>query len=186
MHTYESHTDMELVHLLRHGDERAFTELVHRYWKPLLFVAVRKLDNQPLAEETVQDLLAEIWLKRDRLHIETTVGTYLSAALKYKVIDARRRVERYRAMHEAGAPQEALDDSTREQLAFEDLRAYLEQLVSELPERCQFAFRLKEAGLTGREIAAHMHISEKAVERHITRANRQLRLGIKNFLSVFF
>jgi len=47
----------------------------------------------------------------------------------------------------------------------------LERVIGTLPEQCQRAFRLQKfAGLSQREIAAEMNISEKTVEKHLASA----------------
>jgi len=47
----------------------------------------------------------------------------------------------------------------------------LERIVESLPEQCRQAFRLQKfRGLSQREIAAAMSISEKTVEKHLANA----------------
>ena len=49
--------------------------------------------------------------------------------------------------------------------------AILAEAVRELPEKCRIVFLLyRGQGLTMREIAARLQISEKTVEKHIARA----------------
>ncbi|HAK28549.1 MAG TPA: RNA polymerase sigma-70 factor, partial [Sphingobacterium sp.] len=75
------------------------------------------------------------------------------------------------------------DNSTEDWLQFEELRVRLDQLVSELPEKCQLVFKLsREEGLTYKQIAEHMNISVKTVETQLSRALKKIRAGIQRFL----
>jgi len=63
--------------------------------------------------------------------------------------------------------------SSREQLAL------AQRLLSELPARCRQVFRLRRIeGLSQREVAERLRISESTVEKHMIRALRLMMAGI--------
>jgi len=186
MRRYDSHSDEQLLSLLKDGDKGAFTEIYNRYWEKLFFVAGRKLEDLPLAEELVQDIFADLWNRRSSLELTSALGAYLAAAGKYKVIDARRRRFREK-QYRQGSPDgtEQSDHFTQHYLDFEALKEQLARLVPQLPERCRLTFQLsREEGLSHEEIAKVMNISEKAVERNLTRALRTLRLGLRQLFNL--
>jgi RNA polymerase sigma-70 factor (ECF subfamily) len=60
----------------------------------------------------------------------------------------------------------------------------LEEGVKELPEKTQEVFRLSRVeGHSVAEIAKRLNLSEKAIEYHITRSRKELRLYLKDFLA---
>lgn len=63
-----------------------------------------------------------------------------------------------------------------------ELTDSINRLMDELPPKCKEAFVLSRLnGLKNREIAAEMDITEKVVEKHITRALKRFREGLRQF-----
>ena len=83
-----------------------------------------------------------------------------------------RRVRAH--VHEDDADVDAVADHRADPARIADARqqvAHLWAALLTLPEACRHAFMLNRFdGLSQREIAAHMGISEKTVERHVLRA----------------
>jgi RNA polymerase sigma-70 factor (ECF subfamily) len=184
LNAYSSYRDEQLLLLLKNGDESSFTELYQRYWRKLFGLAVYKLKNPSDAEEILQDIFLDIWRRRQNLNIQSNFSSYLSAALSYRVINyfARRHPGHQPPVSDSSAP---ADHSTPEQLRAMELNEHIQQLVGQLPEKCQLVFRLsREEQLSNREIAEHIQISEKTVESHISRALRLLRAGIGLLLAL--
>ncbi|MGX5687846.1 RNA polymerase sigma-70 factor [Arcticibacter tournemirensis] len=182
-------TDEKLLELTREDNRAAFTELYERYWKKLFVIAANKLKDIAVAEELTQDILADVWQRRDSIRITTTFSAYLAVSMKYKVIDylarqsRRNRYEEYMLTNGT-----KYDDSTENWLSFEELRGRLEKLVNALPEKCRLIYQLsREQGYSNKRIAAEQSISEKTVEAHLTRALKILRSKLSSFLfSLFF
>lgn len=187
MASYTTYNDELLVQLLQSDDEKAFREIYERYWKRLLYVAGKKLKDIALAEELVQDVFLDIWKRRSSLIITGELQAYLSVAMKYKVIKAQARLQRaedYKLFAAHNLSQSA--SSTEEYLDFEELKDRLQQLVADLPEKCRLAYKLREEGLSQREIAQQMKISESTVESHIVKALKSLRSGLTQLFFFFF
>jgi RNA polymerase sigma-70 factor (family 1) len=183
--TYSSYTDAQILHLLKHGDETAFTEIYQRYWKRLFGLAVYKLKDAAEAEEILQEIFLDLWRRRESLQIQTSLSSYLSVALSYRALNHFARLHRQRKQL-SNTPADA-DYTLEHQLKARELNEDLQALVGELPEKCQLVFRLsREQDFTHRQIAEQLHISEKTVESHLTRALRLLRTGIGLCLSLFF
>jgi RNA polymerase sigma-70 factor (family 1) len=185
MKLYSSYQDSALAQLLAKGDEKAFTEIYNRYWEKLFSVASNKVNDLSLAEELVQDIFLDIWKRRSTINITGELAAYLAVAMKYKVIDARQKRNRATAYAQHAGSFPLADDSTRQQLSFEELKDRLAALVGKLPEKCQLVYRLsREAGLSQKEIANHLDISEKTVESHISRAVKSIQSGLD--IIIFF
>lgn len=181
-------SDIQLLHQLRNGDERAFTALYKRYWKLLFAVAANKLDNLAEAEELVQDVFSDLWDRRHTLSLTGELPAYLAVAMKYQVINLQAKKKRARAYDTYARENiSPADHSTEQWLSFEELKDQLSTLVARLPERCRLTYQLsREQGLSQKEIAREMDISEKAVEHNLARAVKSLRTGLKHLSSLFY
>lgn len=185
MDHYCTYTDEQLVQLLKQNDHKAFSELYERYWDKLLFLAGKKLNDLYEAEHIVQDLFLDLWNRRGELEIQQSIGGYLVVAVKYRIINAQARRHKQTAKFTedlAFKPQH--DNSTESWLSFRELQNSLHHQLARLPEKCALAFSLRDDGLSYKQIAAEMNISEKTVEMHISRAFKALRTGLGNLISL--
>lgn len=177
---YDTQTDEELVFLLKESDERAMTEIFDRYWDKLLAVAMNRLQHLEEAEECVQDVFIKVWKLRDKLELKYTLNTYLSAAVRYRVIDTLDR-QRKRIQYAADVLEEMIeissaDKSPEAHMLEKELIERIEATVKQLPEKCRIVYRMsREEGNSHKEIAQKLDISEKTVEAHLTRAIKDIR-----------
>ena len=187
MSSYKTYADEALISLLKKSSDQAFTEIYTRYWEKLLFIAGVKLRNFHLAEELVQDIFLDIWHRRFEIEIHGSLEAYLAVAMKYKVINAQVRIKRQADHKERiGWQLDEADNSTEQQLAFDELKERLSKHVARLPEKCRITYQLsKDHGLSHKEIARQLNISEKTVESHISRAIKSLRNSLTHFIGLF-
>ena len=182
--TYSNHPDSELLALLKVNDEPAFTEIYNRYWKKLFVIAGNKLHDLNEAEEIVQDIFVSIWNRRENLTTITTLSAYLAVCVKYRVIKSLARLnhqQKYKDYSKKNIP--LSDDSTRQWIEFDELKARLAILVADLPEKCHMVYHLsREAGYSQKQIAKEMSISEKTVEAHLGKALKTLRTRLSSLM----
>lgn len=177
-----SHTDEELLQLLYHGDEKAFHEIYQRYWKRMFAMAMLRLQRREIAEDIVQDVFSALWKRREVANI-IILENWLATAVKYKVLTELHRSLR-KEIFPDNLPETALADNA---IDFHFLEQQVAEEVNRLPEKCKIVFKYsREMGLSNKEIARQLSISEKAVEKHITRARRQLGISLRNFFHSFF
>ncbi len=178
-HTY---TDQQLLHQICKDDREAFTELYNRYWDKTYAIAYHRLNDEHEAEEVVQEVFLSIWQRRATLQLTHSVATYLSVAVKYKVINHLAKQHRRQLQHdELTITSPIITDSTADWLHEKELRVLLEKTISRLPEKCRIVFLLsRDEHKTYAEIAAELNISPKTVEAHMSKALGVLRetLGI--------
>ena len=170
-------TDEQLVHLLKVGNVEAFNEIYARYWKLLLYIAGKRLDNIAEAEEAVQNIFTDLWARRSSLEIKRSLKYYLAAAVQYQVMSILGRSSRLVQIEGIEENPSAMHADQR--LNFQELEEQLLQLVHSLPERCRLVYQLsREEGLSNKAIAAQLGISEKTVENQLTKALARLRAGL--------
>ena len=180
MLSYHMLSDSELLDLMARGKEHAFNELFNRYWDKLLQTAIHKVDDVMEAENIVQDVFVSLWKRRKTLEIKGSFSHYLLVSVKYRVIKTLNRQRMHRLYREEGlAGADLLDDSTQQYLDFQELKQRLEELVGNLPEKARLIYCMnKDEGMSYREIAEELNMTEKAVDAHLVRARKILRSGL--------
>ena len=177
--------DDALVRALRRGDEQAFAEIYDRYGFQLIEQAFRKVNSREAAEEIVQDIFAALWHRRATADIEK-LPEYLGTAVKYRVINlikSKLTHEGYLA-YCRGLASEA-DHRTEHDLAAADLAGALGRGLAHLSGHTRDVFQLSRLEhQTVPQIAVRLKLSPKAVEYHLTRALKYLRVSLKEFLGV--
>lgn len=178
---YLAYQDFQLLPLLAQGDKNAFTEIYERYWDKLFYIAGKKVIDLGEADSLVQEVFLDLWHRRESLAIHTSLEHYLAVAMKYRVLKllARQQKEAAYRFHQPAEPAASHNPETA--LQFEELKEKLEKLVHNLPQQCRIAYQLRDEGLSQKEIAAHMNISEHTVERHLSRALKSIRANISRF-----
>lgn len=172
-------TDQQLIEQLPHK-EQAFTEIYNRYWDKLLYVASIKLKNITIAEEIVQDVFLDLWKRREHVAITGSLEAYLSVAVKYRIINTHAKIKREQDYLNN---QLIVPRSTEPWLDEKELQKNYQKLVSQLPEKCRITYQLsREEGLSLKEIAGKMSVSQKAVEANLTRSLKLLRFGLRKIL----
>lgn len=188
MNDFGTYEEKDLLYKLQSGSVTAFTTIYNQHWKKMFYLAGNKLQNLAEAEELVQDIFLDLWRRREELKI-TSLSSYLSACVKYKVINAlakRNHQERY-SLYTSHQPGLLADNTTEERLRLDELQHELMNETEKLPEKCKMVFRLsREQGYTQKQIATRMGISEKTVESHLSKALRTLRIGLSQFISFIF
>ena len=173
-----------LIKLLKAGDEAAFKEIYNRYWKPLYKKAFFKIRSHEIAEEIVQNVLVKLWERRTTsaiLHLEN----YLQTAIKYHVINHFRQIlTREKYFKNLKVKYQETEDTCATNLLVHELKKIIDKAIHELPEKTQTIFNLSRSeDYTTKQISESMHLSEKAVEYHITKSLTQLRFYLKEIIS---
>ncbi len=185
MNGYPLYDNKILLRLLCEGDETAFTELYHRYWKPLFSIAYNRLREMQTAEDIVHDVFASLWANREKINIDT-LENYLATAVKYMVLARIRRIERERSYKINAGSQENDELLVENKLHFKRILELIDTEVEKLPEKCKLIFKYsREQGMPAKEIARELHISPKTVENQLNKALRQLKLATRSFLNLF-
>ena len=169
-------TDEQLVIALSESSKRAFEEIYDRYWYKLFCISFHQIGSKEEAEELVHDLFESLWKKRS----ETTINhlsSYLVIAMKYLIVNhvkskiTWRKYQEYvllNKMHEIS--------TTEENIQFNDLSEAIDKAMKKLPEKTSRVFQLSRfENQSVKSIAKELHISEKAVEYHITRSLKVLK-----------
>lgn len=182
-------SDEDLVGLLKEGEVPAFEELYNRYWDKLYNAAAKRLSSGDIAEELVQDFFTSLWINKAKLAIHTSFSNYVFSAIRYLVYNQYQKESVRRIYQEnrqrSSLREENFSNSTEDIIAFRELNKVLEEGVGKLPSKCRAVYELSRKEYNNnKEIAILLGISEKTVENHLTKALRNIRLSLKDSLSV--
>jgi RNA polymerase sigma-70 factor (family 1) len=177
------HSDEILIKNLRKGDTQAFEQIFRKYWQRLYVVAKAKLMSHDEAEEVIQGIFSALWEKRATLLIHD-LEHYLHVCVRNKVLNQIRSnitKEKYWAHYKTFLPQS--NEVTADTVAFIDLDNALENAVNALPEKSRQVFRLSRVeGRSNAEIASLLALSEKAIEYHLTKSLKDLKVRLKDYI----
>jgi len=188
MARYQDLSDDELIILLKQSDEQALSALYFRYWDKLLLAAANRLETPEEAEEVVQDIFVSLWNRRHQLILRHRLSTYLAVAVKYPVIDVMDKRYRLRNRQQENEHLEIayLSPSADAYLLEKELISRIEASISGLPEKCRIVFKLsRQEGKSNKQIAAEMNITESTVEKHLTKALKDIRSDLAVALPAF-
>jgi len=182
---YKETSEQDLIEGLRAGDRNAFTAIYQEYWYRMFVVAQRKLQNRELAEELIQDIFTRLWKERETIRI-TQLDYYLFSAVRYEVIDQIRAVGRQNNYIQYYHAFRSFEDlNTENTVALNDLIGMIDKGLEILPDKSREVFQLSRLeNWSVQKIALHMGLSEKAVEYHLTKATKSIRIYLKEILIV--
>lgn len=173
---------MSEIDNLRKGRSTAFEDVFNRFQQKLYFFFLKHTNNTHQAEELVQVTFVKLWQYRENLSEEHTLAEQLFRIGKTSMIDAFRKTQHeQKALAAIKKKQESQQYLPADPAV--DLIDNLQKGIHAMPPVQQKVFLLSRyEGLSHKEIAHHLSISPKTVERHITKALRLLR----DVLTFFF
>ncbi len=169
--------------------QRTFETLaqaVEAYYEELRRFVRRRTGSAVLADDVVQ----ETWIraKATKAEMPNNARAYLYRIAGNLAVDHLRRVSaQEKTVVDAGATEQVACPFPAPDVALASRQelAILTEAIETLPRKCRTVFLLYRGhGLTMREIAERLDISEKTVEKHIARAmvhcRRRLREAGRN------
>lgn len=169
---WDGPADEWLVRRARDGDTDAYEVLVLRHRQRVYRIALRMLGDRDEAEDITQDVIIEVWLS-----LASFMGTSAFTTWLYRIVvnrclnRLRRRPVTRPVLDDDPTPAAGADDTV---IARERLQATV-QAISQLPPDQRAVLVLHQLeGLSYRQVAAVVGISEDAVRGRLHRARRAL------------
>jgi RNA polymerase sigma-70 factor, ECF subfamily len=163
-------------------EENAFRDLFEEYYAPLVLFAFNYVKDQDEAEEMVQEVMTNVWIKAETITITSSVKSYLYGCVRNACLNHLKHqkiVNQYQSHQLATAP--ASFDETP--LELEELQEKLRTALDKIPARCREVFELNRfEGLRYKEIAAQLNLSLKTVENQMGKALKILREELGDYL----
>lgn len=171
--------ERNLIALLKQGSREAFATLYRQYWQQVYNFCHLYLINADDVEDVVQEVFIKVWENREWIREDERFKGLLFIITRNLVFNQHRKkvneslykVTLLAALEESEEIEEEIDAN--------DLRAYIERLIDELPPRRREIFNLsRKEQKSYKEIAELLHISEKTVENQIGEALKYLRKNV--------
>jgi RNA polymerase sigma-70 factor (ECF subfamily) len=182
--------DTLLLDGLKKGDERAYKNLYEIYYTDLVVYCYNLTKDEDRAEDIVQQTLVKIWIKRDTINIQSSLKNYLYRSVYNTFLKEYRKLKKEEVALSELKNSVLLDIVERDETVLKERMKLLESAIDQLPKKNKEVFLLsKKSGYKHKEIAAQLDISEKAVEKHISRATQAIKKWLndkKNSLLLMF
>ena len=132
--------------------------------------------NTAVAEDIVIDSLVYYWENRQRLDENTNIPAYVLTVIKHKCLNHLQQQQIHKDI-EACNPNELFNAEAME---------IVNRTLAKLPARTREIFIMSRMkNMSHKEIAAKLDITTKGVEFHISKALKELRISLKDYLPVF-
>src|SRR5262249_48805922 len=129
------------------------------HYAQLVGVAEAMLGDRGSAEEIAQDVMLELWRRRESLSLES-LRAYLIRATRNRALNQIRHDKVTRRAEPFAAGETTSPSSAEADLADQEIEQAVKQAVQTLPERCREVFELSRVhGLKYAEIASTLDIS---------------------------
>lgn len=124
----------------------------------------------------MQQTFIKIWIKRDTLDIKFSLKNYLYWAVYNTFLKEYRNLKKEELALADIKYSILIGFVESDETILEERIKLVEAAISHLPKKNREVFLLsRKSGYKHKEIAAQMDISEKAVEKHISRATQTIK-----------
>jgi RNA polymerase sigma-70 factor (ECF subfamily) len=171
-----SEDDRALLERLRQGDHAAFDAIFRAWYARLVRAAEAMLRDRAVAEEVVQEVMLELWDRRESLDPAGAPQAYLYQATRNRSLNHLRHLQVQRRSAPLLMRDEAREASAPSAVISAEIQTALDGALGELTPRCREVFEMSRVqGLRYSEIAEALGVSVKAVEAQMGKALRTLR-----------
>ena len=170
------YNDKELFQLISEGDETAFRRLFHVYVPQLRPLVLHITRTTAITEDIIQETFLKLWISRDKLiNIDNPRSWILRIVFHQSFSYLRHQAVHHKAMHII-QPDNVMDNSTEETLAFNTVVRLIGTAVQQLPPQAKRIYLLsRENGLKIPEIAAKLNLSPSTVKNSLVRSLHTIR-----------
>jgi len=163
-----------------------FETLFKSHFAYLVNVANAIVKDKDDARDVVQQVFLKLWNLKDEVIVDQQIKSYLHRSVVNTALNA---IEKSKRMVSEDLVSEAVfanqqTTATNDYLSGEVEKA-IQDAIKALPEKCQVVFSLSRySDMSNKEIAENLDISVKMVEKHISKALKDLRVSLKPYMNL--
>lgn len=178
------YTDEQLLVLLQEENRDGFGLIYQKYWATLYNSAYKRLRDDELSKDVVQNVFTDLWLRRAEVNIQN-LPAYLHTAVRFQVYKQAAKQPQASALFtdledKLLSPFQA--DTT---LINEELSKLVELWIMALPEKRRKIFLMHYyEDLPTHQIAQQLNISQKTVQNQLNTASTYIRARFAHLLSL--
>ena len=186
MNSIRLNKDEDLLLRIRKGDEVAFELVFYRYKGKLYDFIRRSLPASEDAESMVQEIFVRLWSNREQLDPAKSLNAFIYTMARNEIFGhLRKLLVRRRYLEELSFSLNESSETTDRQLEYNELTSVVAQLVSSMPEKRREIYVLsRNEGLSYKEIASQLGISENTVDSQIRKALTYLKENLRRKMSL--
>jgi len=168
-------------------DKSNFERLFREYFTPLTNIANAVVRDKDTACDIVQHVFIKLWNNIEKVEITSSEKSYLHRAVVNTAINYIEKNKRI-VLRDNFSDLEnkiAIDpDENERESRRSAINSKVYEVIDELPEKCRAVFSLSRIeGMKNAEIADHLGVSIKTVEKHIGKALKHLRFRLKDTIN---
>lgn len=165
--------------LFKSNPQECFRQIYDQYYEEMCRTAFKVVVDQQTSEDIVQEVLTEMWKKRETIEISGSIVGYLKRSVYYRSLNFVKAKANQMQDLDTVAHFENKDISIEEDIYGQELFEEIDEVVQSLPERCKAVFALSRyEEMSYKEIGEALNISTKTVENQISKALGILRKSI--------
>ncbi|MDQ2666560.1 MAG: sigma-70 family RNA polymerase sigma factor [Gemmatimonadota bacterium] len=134
--------DDALLQQLRAGDQAAFDAIFRQWYAGLVRAADAILHDRAVAEEIVQDVMLDLWRRRESLDPNGSPKAYLYQSTRNRALNHLRHLSVQRKSVLLMDREEAREASAPSMIAAKEMEVALQAALLSLPPRCREVFEL--------------------------------------------
>ena len=146
----------------------------------------RSLPASEDAESMVQEIFVRLWSNREQLDPAKSLNAFIYTMARNEIFGhLRKLLVRRRYLEELSFSLNESSETTDRQLEYNELTSVVAQLVSSMPEKRREIYVLsRNEGLSYKEIASQLGISENTVDSQIRKALTYLKENLRRKMSL--
>jgi RNA polymerase sigma-70 factor (ECF subfamily) len=175
-----------LIRAAQQGDQNAFEQLVRRYDRPVLRLAMNLLRNPEDARDVYQEAFLRVYRNLGSFRLDSSFQTWLYRIVTNLCLD-RFRGRKVRREEPAdlieNAAEERADVDPQRSLLSKELGARIRQVLGGLTPRERTVFELRHyEGLRLKDIGEALGTSEEAAKNCLFRVTQKMRAALGDFV----
>lgn len=162
------------LYKFKQGDKKVFKYLFEAYYPRLCSFAFKYMQNDQAGEDIVQEVLSDLWQRRQSVHIKTSLKSFLYTSVKNRCLNQISKQITYekKLSEHKGFGSESMDDYNYIE---EEVHANLHKAINSLPEKAREVVLLSMHETPNLDIVEELNISVNTVKSNKRRAYKMLR-----------
>lgn len=175
-------------------DIALFNKLFNEYYQQFVYFAIGYVKDETKAQDFVSDAFATYWERKEILAADTNAPAYILTIVRNNCLNylQHKNIKLRAAQELTDHAQWVLDTKINtleacnpDKIFSNEIEEIIENTIKNLPERTAQIFRMSRfEHLPHLDIAKQLDLTTKSVEYHITKTLNELRLNLKDFLTV--
>ncbi len=169
--------DQQLLIKLKNQERAAFESVYSLYSKKLYWYALKFVKSPEIAEDIVHDVFVKLWENASTLLPEASLQAYLYKITKNSILNLIKRAHvEVRIVDEITHYAEQFTLNTDEQIQYRETLFQTKNAISELPPKRKQIFEMsRNDGMSHRQIAAHLEITDSTVNNQLVKAIKSIK-----------